>query len=248
MAPNTVANFLDYVNDGDYDGTIIHRSEFKFVLQGGGCTYTPVMDKVPADPPLANEYRAGTSLSNVFGTVAMAKVSGNPDSATNQWFLNLGDNSFLDDENGGFVVFAGISHGMHVIQRMSELRRVNLANALGSAFASVPVLQDTVGIPIEFPEDFIQIQRMYATKTLPTVASFNGQTLAFPLTLGSTIYQVNMTLTAQSPEYIFRVVYGALIPWQTAGSKAPVPTSPPAASPFLPCRWASENSAMWCWS
>ena len=220
VAPNTVANFLDYVNDGDYDGTIIHRSEFKFVLQGGGYTYTPALDDVPADPPLANEYRAGTSLSNVFGTVAMAKVSGNPDSATNQWFLNLGDNSFLDDENGGFVVFAGISHGMHVIQRMSELRRVNLANALGSAFASVPVLQDTVGIPIEFPEDFIQIQRMYATKTLPTVASFNGQTLAFPLTLGSTIYQVNMTLTAQSPEYIFRVVRGALIPLANSGQQS----------------------------
>ena len=83
VAPNTVANFLDYVNDDDYDGTIIHRSEFKFVLQGGGCTYTPVMDKVPADPPVANEYRAGTSLSNVFGTVAMAKMSGIPDSATN---------------------------------------------------------------------------------------------------------------------------------------------------------------------
>jgi len=248
VAPNTVANFLDYVNDGDYDDTIIHRSEFKFVLQGGGYTYTPALDDVPADPPLANEYRAGTSLSNVFGTVAMAKVSGNPDSATNQWFLNLGDNSFLDDENGGFVVFAGISHGMHVIQRMSELRRVNLANALGSAFASVPILQDTVDIPIEFPEDFIQIQRMYAANTLPAVANFNGQTLAFPITVGSMICQVNLTLTAQSPEYIFRVVYGALIPWQTAGSKAPLPTSPPAASPFLPRRWASKNSAIWCWS
>lgn len=146
------------------------------------------------------------------------------------------------------MVFAGTSHGMHVIRRMSELRRVNLANALGSAFASVPILQDTVDIPIEFPEDFIQIQRMYAANTLPAVANFNGQTLAFPITVGSMICQVNLTLTAQSPEYIFRVVYGALIPWQTAGSKAPLPTSPPAASPFLPRRWASENSAMWCWS
>lgn len=96
VAPNTVANFLDYVNDGDYDGTIIHRSEFEFVLQGGGYTYTPVLDDVPTDPPIANEYSAGTSLSNIFGTLAMAKVSGNPDSATSQWFVNLGDNSFLN--------------------------------------------------------------------------------------------------------------------------------------------------------
>ena len=117
------------------------------------------------------------------------------------------------------MVFAGTSHGMHVIRRMSELRRVNLANALGSAFASVPILQDTVDIPIEFPEDFIQIQRMYAANTLPAVANFNGQTLAFPITVGSMICQVNWTLTAQSPEYIFRVVYGALIPGKQRAAK-----------------------------
>lgn len=118
------------------------------------------------------------------------------------------------------MVFAGISHGMHVIQQMAELRRVNLASSLGSPFASVPVLQDTAGIPIEFPEDFVQIQRMYATNTLPAVANFNGQTLSFPVTIGRTIYQVSMTITAQSPNYSFRVVRGSLMPLANSGQQS----------------------------
>ena len=111
VAPQTVANFMNYVNDGDYDGTFFHRSIPGFVVQGGGfITNTPsgsiLVDgasHIPTDPPVINEF----NLSNLRGTIAMAKVGGDPDSATSEWFFNLDDNSEnLDNQNGGFTVFA----------------------------------------------------------------------------------------------------------------------------------------------
>ena len=122
VAPQTVANFLNYVEDGDYQNAIFHRLVDNFVLQGGGfsasseqlcasetCLPTDVdpnlFAEVPTDDPVVNEF----NVSNTVGTVAMAKLGGDPDSATNQWFINLQDNSGnLDNQNGGFTVFARI--------------------------------------------------------------------------------------------------------------------------------------------
>ena len=111
-APNTVTNFLNYVSDGDYQDSIIHRSVPGFVIQGGGfttptttMTATSQFSPVPTDSPVVNEF----DISNTRGTVAMAKLGGDPDSATSQWFVNLADNSAnLDAQNGGFTVFANI--------------------------------------------------------------------------------------------------------------------------------------------
>lgn len=105
-APATVQNFLRYAERGDYDGMFFHRLIPGFVLQGGGYRYDPVdrYQPIPADPPLANE----PGISNLRGTVAMAKLSGQPDSATNQFFVNLVDNPALDTDNGGFSVFARV--------------------------------------------------------------------------------------------------------------------------------------------
>ena len=89
-APNTVANFLKYVHSGAYDQSFVHRSVPDFVIQGGGYTFdgaNPV--GIFSNDPLENEFK----VSNTRGTVAMAKVGGNPDSATSQWFINLKDNS-----------------------------------------------------------------------------------------------------------------------------------------------------------
>lgn len=146
-APLTVANFLDYVDDGNgnrrYDGTFFHRKVSGFVIQGGGYAYNPALGEfgvdsaveVPEDPPVVNEF--DPARSNVRGTLAMAKVSGDPDSATSQWFINQSDNSAnLDGQNGGFTVFGRVlGNGMELVDAMDKLGTVNV----GSPFGNLPV-------------------------------------------------------------------------------------------------------------
>ncbi len=136
QAPNTVANFLAYVRSGRFDGSIVHRSSHGFVVQGGGFTFDgSSFVPVPTDPPIANEF----GESNIRGTVAMAKVSGDPNSATSQWFINMDDNSDdLDGQNGGFTVFGRvIGDGMAVVDKINSLVRLNFD---GGALSELPVL------------------------------------------------------------------------------------------------------------
>ncbi|MEJ8566271.1 peptidylprolyl isomerase [Elongatibacter sediminis] len=134
-APVTVNNFLNYVRGGDYTGSFIHRSVPGFVIQGGGFTFAdgaPVA--IPTDPPITNE----PGISNLRGTIAMAKQAGNPDSATSQWFINLGDNSGeLDDQNGGFTVFGKVlGDGMQVVDAIAALQIWNA----GAPFDELPLI------------------------------------------------------------------------------------------------------------
>lgn len=132
--PETVANFLNYVNDGDYANTIIHRSDPGFVIQGGGFTYTTwPTTAISTDSPVVNE----PLLSNVRGTIAMAKLGGNPNSATSQWFFNLANNSaILDPQNGGFTVFGEVTgDGMAIIDQIAGLDLFNF----GGAFNELPL-------------------------------------------------------------------------------------------------------------
>lgn len=121
--PVTVQNFLSYANSGKYNGTVIHRSEPGFVIQGGGFTFDQALPlkAVTTNPAIINEPK----WSNVRGTVAMAKLGGNPNSATNQWFVNLSNNaSNLDFQNSGFTVFGQISStDMSVIDAIAALPR-----------------------------------------------------------------------------------------------------------------------------
>ena len=131
VAPQTVTNFMNYANDGDYNGTFFHRSIPGFVVQGGGfIANTPNgsilsadagASHIPTDPPVVNEF----NLSNLRGTIAMAKVDGDPDSATSEWFFNLDDNSAnLDVQNDGFTVFAQVlNEGMDVVDAIAALQR-----------------------------------------------------------------------------------------------------------------------------
>lgn len=114
QTPKTVSNFLSYINDGSYNQTVIHRSINDFVIQGGGFTFSDSLDPITVKPAVVNE----PVFSNVKGTIAMAKKSGNANSATSQWFFNMADNSAgspkLDTQNGGFTVFGQITAASQV--------------------------------------------------------------------------------------------------------------------------------------
>ena len=115
-APETVANFLRYVDDGFYDGTIFHRVIPRFMVQGGG--FTADMTQKPVRPPIRNE--AANGLKNAKGTVAMART-GDVDSATAQFFVNLRDNAFLDHgvRDFGYAVFGRVTEGLDVVDRIA---------------------------------------------------------------------------------------------------------------------------------
>lgn len=116
-APVTVANFLQYVRDGHYDGTIFHRVISNFMIQGGG--FTPNMQQKPTRAPIPLESRNG--LRNTTGTIAMARTQV-PDSATAQFFINVKDNDFLDQANSrdghGYAVFGRVVSGMDVVEKI----------------------------------------------------------------------------------------------------------------------------------
>lgn len=119
-APITVANFLAYVKEGFYDGTIFHRVIDGFMVQGGGFT-SELKQKRATHPAIVNEARGG--LPNVRGSIAMARTS-DPHSATCQWFVNTVDNDFLDAKNSrdgwGYTVFGRVIRGMDVIDKISS--------------------------------------------------------------------------------------------------------------------------------
>jgi cyclophilin family peptidyl-prolyl cis-trans isomerase len=148
--PETVANFLNYVRDGDFDSSFVHRSDPGFIIQGGAYTFAEgLVTPIPTDPAVINE----PGISNLRGTIAMAKRSGDPNSATSQWFINLADNSeLLDDQNGGFTVFGEVAgNGMDVVDAIAELPILNAGiPCLGcSALTELPLINyPGGGVPI----------------------------------------------------------------------------------------------------
>ena len=169
--PLTVANFLNYVNDGDYVDSFIHRSVDNFVIQGGGFTFDPNvgdgtfsydsvndvynggLDEVPTDPPVPNEF----NRSNLRGTIAMAKLGGDPDSATSQWFINLTDNSaILDGQNGGFTVFGEVlASGMTIVDQIAAQARFDKTD-IHPAFGELPLINYTDPDPVNNPTPIVQ--------------------------------------------------------------------------------------------
>lgn len=119
-APLTVANFLAYVDEGHYNGTILHRVVPNLLVQGG--TYTPDLQAKPDRAPVANE--ASNGLSNLRGTIAAARRPDTPDSATSQFFINVVDNPQFDARDpgnplsAGYAVFGRVVEGMEVVDRM----------------------------------------------------------------------------------------------------------------------------------
>jgi peptidyl-prolyl cis-trans isomerase A (cyclophilin A) len=118
-APISVENFLRYVDDGHFDGTIFHRIVPGFVIQGGGLT--PDFSAKKTRAPIANE--ATNGLKNKRGTLSMARTN-DINSATSQFFVNLSDNAFLDHTKGqyGYAVFGRVTEGLDVVDAIARVR------------------------------------------------------------------------------------------------------------------------------
>jgi peptidyl-prolyl cis-trans isomerase A (cyclophilin A) len=118
-APLSVANFLRYIDDEFFDGTIFHRIVPGFVIQGGG--FTEDMTQKTTQPPVKNE--ADNGLKNKRGTLSMARTN-DINSATSQFFVNLKDNDFLDHSsaNFGYAVFARVTEGMDVVDKIAAVK------------------------------------------------------------------------------------------------------------------------------
>ena len=121
-APKTVENFLNYVRKGHYDNTVFHRVIDGFMIQGGG--FAPGMKQKPTDAPIVNE--ANNGLKNVKGSVAMART-GDPHSATAQFFINVSNNSFLDhtaptSQGWGYAVFGKVVEGLDVMEKIKKVK------------------------------------------------------------------------------------------------------------------------------
>jgi len=146
-APATVENFLQYVKDGHYDGTIFHRVIAGFMIQGGGFERNYQQKKTRT--PIRNEAEAGirAGLKNDIGTIAMARTS-NPHSATSQFFINVNDNAFLNwgdprGDGNGYAVFGKVIAGLDVVG--------NIANA--ATGAAGPFTRDA-------PREMVVIEKM----------------------------------------------------------------------------------------
>ena len=146
-APKTVANFVNYANDGFYNGTIFHRVIDNFMVQGGG--FETNMQQKPTAEPVENE--ADNGLANDFGTIAMARTM-DPNSATAQFFVNVKDNDFLNHtgknmQGWGYCVFGKVVEGEAVLDK---IRSVATGNSAGHqdvplesvVIESVSVLED----------------------------------------------------------------------------------------------------------
>ncbi len=144
-APKTVENFLEYVRDGFFDGTIFHRVIDGFMIQGGG--FEPDMTQKPTRAPIENE--AGNGLRNEAYTIAMARTP-NPNSATAQFFINVANNSFLNftaptPQGFGYAVFGKVVEGQDVVDKIRKVRTGNRGGHQDVPLEDVVITQAEIG-------------------------------------------------------------------------------------------------------
>lgn len=227
-APNTVTNFLNYVTSGRYDDTIIHRTDPDFVIQGGGYKTSPLGAAIDKDDVVDNEF----SLSNLRGTVAMARLGGVVNSATSEWFVNLVNNTQLDSVDGGFTVFAQIISGMDIVDTIGNLPRSNQQSNLGSAFSKLPLTdQDDDGIDAD---DLVVVNRVYITDVIisddddsgvdlpETTATYSTLTglMVLPVWINDALYRVMMFRDTSSQGAVFAVDTTRIISLTDIGQEA----------------------------
>lgn len=141
-APISVKNFLQYVNEGFYNGLIFHRVIPKFMVQGGG--FDTQMNQKPPRPPIKNEAKNG--LKNLRGTLAMARTS-DIDSATAQFFINVVDNAFLDNgsRDFGYAVFGKVTDGLGVVDKMCAAPTKNMGMHQNVPATPIQIISAQVG-------------------------------------------------------------------------------------------------------
>ena len=138
-APKSVQNFLQYTKDGFYNGTVFHRVIDGFMIQGGG--FTPDMQQKTTNKPIENEAKNG--LKNDRGTIAMART-GNPHSATAQFFINHKSNPALDYPSGdgwGYAVFGKVTQGMDIVDKIAKVAVNNRAGGHQNVPAETVVIR-----------------------------------------------------------------------------------------------------------
>ncbi|WP_435010311.1 peptidylprolyl isomerase [Tundrisphaera lichenicola] len=169
--PLTVANFQSYVNKGAYNNTIVHRSVPGFIWQAGGFQLTsqPSISAIASDTPVRNEFGA----SNVRGTIAMAKLGNDPNSATSQFFFNESNSNAanLDNQNGGFTVFGSVvgTDGLAVMDAIAKVPSPTPA-PLASPLDQIPLLNYTAGATVQ-PSNLVLIKSVSTTSELFFTAS-----------------------------------------------------------------------------
>lgn len=213
QTPITTANFLKYIDSDAYTSGIFHRSIPGFVIQGGGFKVVngasgDSLVPVNTFSPIVNEFK----ISNTRGTVAMAKLGGNPNSATSQWFVNLADNSAnLDNQNGGFTVFGRvIFDGMTVFDAIAKLPVRNLGGSLTNA-----PLKDFDGVRAAL-SNLVKIDRVEVTD--PT-GIFSDSILSFAVDIGiGQMYHVSLRLISDTPSYEFQLDPASVVPLSTTSS------------------------------
>jgi cyclophilin family peptidyl-prolyl cis-trans isomerase len=152
--PVTVQNFILYIQSGRYLDSFAHRWEPGFVIQGGGFfvtdrfTTNAAIAAIETFGTITNEYNTGRIFSNAYGTIAMARVGKQTNSATSQWFFNLADNPDLDTVDGGFTVFGRVVGGTNILNRFNNTSRTNgiYRTDAGGALNHLPVLSATPGL------------------------------------------------------------------------------------------------------
>jgi cyclophilin family peptidyl-prolyl cis-trans isomerase len=188
-APVTVANFLSYQSSSRYNNLIVHRNVSDFVVQGGGFTVSNGnVSAVQTNPPIQNEFLA--TNSNVRGTLAMAMVSGNINSGTSQWFVNVVDNTFLDA--GKYTVFGRvIGSGMTVVDAINKMSTYNISSVYGNgALAEVPLFNP--------PPAGTQLSGTVSLQTGSTTLTGIGTAFSTQLTPGQSIWISGKTYHVQS--------------------------------------------------
>ncbi len=220
QTPNTVNNFLGYVDRGDFDMTVVHRSVSDFVIQMGAynwlgdcvndapqpgvncsATYTEQQDPVINEPV----------VSNTEGTIAMAKLGGDPNSATSQWFINLGDNSEnLDEQNGGFTAFGRVlGEGLSVANEINELPVQNV----GGAATDMPLRNNSSSFPQTENLVLMSAYRVDRFSTAMHIFEYSSGRLAAYVNAGDLgNFSMQFNLVQDTGEIIFELDTANMVP------------------------------------
>ena len=216
--PLTNANFLSYVNSGAYDNSMFHRSVSNFVIQGGGFKHPtvaadqPEPESNPIAIPTTGTVQNEPGNLNTRGTIAMAKLGGQPDSATSQFFFNLSNNSFLDSDNGGYTQFGSVlGSGMTVVDTIGSASTYDARMYYSNTALSDLPLWNLNEDGIVLPQDFVQIENAYAvteselftysassSDPAKLTASFNGNGDLVLTPVGDATGTVSVTVIATS--------------------------------------------------